>query len=236
MKMKTLIAIGAATFLAACTAFSAQEVKDLKLAAEGLTKLEINCGAGFLKVYGAGGPGSIEVKAEISARGVDQDKMKEFIQDHVKLSLEKRGDLAVLTSEIKEHPIFFSHNAVINLTVSLPVGMDLAVDDGLGSIDIREIEGNVAIDDGSGELRAENVRGDLNVDDGSGKIEVRGVTGDVRIDDGSGALRVVEVGGDLRIDDGSGDIEVDGVGKDLILEDTGSGRLFYSNIKGKVIK
>jgi len=236
MKMKTLFAVGAATFLAACMAFSAQEVKTLKLAAEGLTKLEIDCGAGFLVVKGAGGLGEIEVKAEISARGIDKDEMKKFIEDHVKLSLEKRGGQAVLTSEIREQLLFFPRDAVIDLTVSLPAGVALAVDDGSGSIDIRDIEGSVVIEDGSGELHVENVRGDLEVDDGSGEIEIRGVTGDVRIDDGSGTLRVVEVGGSLTIDDGSGSIDIDGVGKDLALKETGSGSLHFRNVKGRVIK
>jgi len=234
--MKTRAGVFAAIFLAGSLAYSAQEVKVLKLPAAGVDKLEIDCGAGFLKVHGVEGLDSIEVNAEIRADGVGQEKMNKFIQDHVKLTLENRGGRAVLTSAVKENILSFSRDAVIDLTVRIPKKMDLRVDDGSGAIDIGDIIGNLDIEDGSGEMRIENIQGGLKIDDGSGSIELRGITGDVAIDDGSGSLTVVDVGGSLTIDDGSGDIDIDGVGKDLILEETGSGGLHFRNVKGQVTK
>jgi hypothetical protein len=234
MKMKA--AIITIIFLTVPLAFSAQVDKTLKLPAEGISKLGIDCGAGFLKVHGVDGLGAIEVRAEIRARGIDQDEMKKFIEDHVRLTLENKGGRAVLTSQIKDHGPFFFRDSVIDLTVAVPKKIDLSIDDGSGEIDVRDILGNLSVDDGSGELRVENIQGNLEIDDGSGEIEVRGITGDVKVDDGSGCLSVFDVGGSLTIDDGSGDIEVDGVGKDLILKETGSGGLHFRNVKGQVIK
>jgi DUF4097 and DUF4098 domain-containing protein YvlB len=226
----------AAIFLMSSLAFSAQEVKNLKLPAEGITKLEINCGAGFLKVQGVEGLKAIEVKAEIYAQGVSEKEMNKFIEDHIKLTLESKGSGAVLVSEVKEHSFFSFREATIDLTVNIPKKMDLNVDDGSGLIEIGNITGNLYIDDGSGGMEVENIQGDLRIDDGSGDIEVKGITGDVEIDDGSGPITVMNVGGSVTVDDGSGDIDVDGVGKNLILKDTGSGDVNFKNIKGQVIK
>jgi DUF4097 and DUF4098 domain-containing protein YvlB len=234
--MKSRIAIFAIIFLAGSLAFSGQETRNLKLPAAGTDKLEIDCGAGFLKVQGVEGLGAIEVKADIFVKGVDDKDMKSFIQDHVKLSLEKEGSRAVLVSEVKDRLFFSFGDAHIDLTVNVPKKMDLGIDDGSGSIEIAHIMGNLSIEDGSGEILVEDIQGNLEIDDGSGEIEVRTVSGDVTIDDGSGSLSVFDIGGSLTVDDGSGSIEVDGVAKDLILKETGSGGVHFQNVKGQVVK
>jgi DUF4097 and DUF4098 domain-containing protein YvlB len=234
--MRTRLVVIAAIFLVVSSGISAQEVKTLKLPAEGVNTLEISCGAGFLKVHGVEGLNTIEVNAEISVRGVGQDDMKKFIENHVTLSLENKGGRAVLMSDIKERPIFSFHDARIDLTVSVPRKMNLDVDDGSGSIDIGNIIGDLYIEDGSGEMLVENIQGNLKIVDGSGEIHVREISGNVAIDDGSGSITAVRIGGSLTIDDGSGSIDVDGVEKDLILKETGSGGVHFRNIKGQVIK
>jgi hypothetical protein len=234
--MKSKCLIFALVFLAGSLACSAQEVKNLNLPTQGIEKLEINCGAGFLKVQGVEGLNAIEVKADIYAKGISEEDMKGFIEDHVKLTLEPKGNRVVLVSEVRNNSFFSSHDAKIDLTVSIPKKMNLNIDDGSGSIDIGNITGDLYIEDGSGGMRVENIQGDLEIDDGSGEIDVQGITGNVVIDDGSGSIAVNDVGGSVTIDDGSGSIDVDGVGKDLILKETGSGSLHFRNIKGQVIK
>lgn len=234
--MKPKIAIFAAILLASCSAFSGQETKNLNLPAQGIDKLEISCGAGFLKVQGMEGLNSIEVKAEIYVRGAEDEDMKSYIKDHVKLTLEKKGSRAVLISEVKDRPFFSFRDARIDLTVNVPRKMDMGIEDGSGLIDIGHIMGSLSIVDGSGEIKVEDIQGVLEIDDGSGGIEVRAVSGDVTIDDGSGSISVADVGGTVTVDDGSGSIDIDGVAKDLILKETGSGGLHFRNIKGQVIK
>jgi hypothetical protein len=234
MKSKTVIF--AAIFLAGSLAFSAQEVKTLGLAAQGIDKLGIDCGAGFLKVRGVEALNSIEVKAEIYVGGIADKKMKEFLEDHVKLTLEKKGSSALLVSRVDNRPFSFFREARIDLTVNVPKKMDMRIDDGSGSIDVEGIIGHLTIDDGSGGIRVENIQGDLEIDDGSGEIEIRDVAGNVTIHDGSGGIDVVKIGGSLTVSDGSGGIDIDRVEKDLILKETGSGGVHYRNIKGRVIK
>jgi len=235
--MKSATVIFAAIFLAGSLAFSAQEAKTLSLAAQGIDKLEIDGGAGFLRIRGVETLNAIEVKAEIYVRGIADKKMKEFLEDHVKLTLEKKGGYAVLVGRIDSRLSFFSfREAWIDLTVNIPKKMNIRIDDGSGSIDVESIIGNLVIEDGSGGIRVENIQGDLDIDDSSGEIEVRGVTGNVSIDDGSGGIEITDIGGSLTVSDGSGGIDIDRVGKDLILRGTGSGGVHYRNIKGRVIK
>jgi DUF4097 and DUF4098 domain-containing protein YvlB len=234
--MKSTTLIFAAFFMTASLAFSAQEIKPLSLAAQGIDKLEIDCGAGFLRVRGVEALNSIEVKAEIYVRGIADKKMKEFLEDHVKLTLEKKGSSALLVSRVDNRPFSFFREARIDLTVNIPKKMNIRIDDGSGSIDVESIIGNLVIEDGSGGIRVENIQGDLDIDDSSGEIEVRGVTGNVSIDDGSGGIEITDIGGSLTVSDGSGGIDIDRVEKDLILRGTGSGGVHYRNIKGRVIK
>ena len=234
--MKPTTLISAAFFVTASLAFSAQEIKPLSLAAQGIDKLEIDCGAGFLRVRGVEALNSIEVKAEIYVRGIADQKMKEFLKDYVKLSLEKKGSSAVLVSRIDNRPFSFFREARIDLTVNVPKKIDMRIDDGSGSIDVESIMGNLTIDDGSGGIRVENIQGDLKIDDGSGEIEIRDIAGNVTIHDGSGGIDAINIGGSLTVSDGSGGIDIDRVEKDLILKDTGSGGVHYRDIKGRVIK
>lgn len=210
--------------------------KTLSLPADGLRELIVDAGAGSLKIEGVEGLSAIEVRAQIFVRGIRGGKIEEFLEDHLRLSLEKSGSAAVLKGYFHFSGIsFFAGEASIDLTVRVPKTMDLEVDDGSGWMGIRGIQGNVEIDDGSGDLTVENVEGDLEIDDGSGDINVRDITGGVVIDDGSGSMEVLMVGRDVTVDDGSGGIFIEDVGGDVILESTGSGSVHTDKVRGRVI-
>ncbi|NIT57710.1 MAG: hypothetical protein GWN00_16210, partial [Aliifodinibius sp.] len=72
------------------------ETRELKLAGEGIEQIVIDCGAGFLKLSGEKGLQTIQVSAEILARGIDKDDFEKFMRRNVELSLEKHGSKAVL--------------------------------------------------------------------------------------------------------------------------------------------
>ncbi len=251
--MKFRIIIVAVFFLCASFSFAYEDVRNLSLSAKGIDELEIDCGAGFLKVYGKQGLNTIKVEAEIVLEGKSDKNAEEFLKKYLDLSLEKRGSRAVLTSGFKEYRSLFSfRNKLINLTVSIPAEMDLDVDDGSGYITIEDIagnlviddgsgdieivnnKGNVDVDDGSGEVELEEITGDVSVDDGSGDVSVEGVSGDVSVDDGSGSIIIRNVGGSVTVRDGSGSISIDGVEKDVSIPSDGSGSVRINNVKGKV--
>ncbi|MCK4557907.1 MAG: DUF4097 family beta strand repeat protein [Candidatus Aminicenantes bacterium] len=251
--MKFKIIFLAVFFLCATSLFAHREVKELSLSAQGIEKLEIDCGAGFLKVYGKEGLKEIRVEAEIVLDGKSEKSAEEFIQKYLDLSLEKRGSRAVLTSGFESYRSMFSFgNKVVNLTVNMPKDMNLDVDDGSGSIriediagevkvddgsgsmEIMNIKGNLEVDDGSGEIDVEEINGNVSVDDGSGEISIEGVSGDVSVDDGSGSMIIRNIEGSVTVRDGSGSITIDGVEKDVYIPSDGSGSVQVKNVKGKV--
>lgn len=222
-------------FLSASLGLAYEEVKNLSLSAQGIETLEIDCGAGFLKVFGREDLGNIEVEAEIILEGLSDQKAKRFIREKVNLSLERRGSRALLISEMKRYSSLFSfRRKVINLTVNMPKNMDLDIDDGSGEMIVEDIAGNVYVEDGSGTMEIKNIAGDVTVDDGSGDIKVLGVIGDVDIDDGSGTVNVEDVSGSVSIDDGSGTIYVRNVGENVILDDS-SGSINVDGVEGNVV-
>lgn len=235
--MRVRISFLVLLFLCASFAFAYQEMKNLSLSAEGIEQLEIDCGAGFLKVQGIEDLKQIEVSAEIIVKGLSERREQKFIQKNITLTLKKRGGRAVLVSKIKSSTSFFSlREKIINLTVNLPKNIDLNVDDGSGWMRIENITGRLHIDDGSGEMHIEKIEGNVEIDDGSGDIDVRDISGDISIDDGSGAIYVKSIGGNVTLSDSSGSINVDGVDKDVEIRDDGSGSVRIKNVKGKVIK
>jgi hypothetical protein len=220
--------------LCATVALSFEKTKDLRLDADGIHKLEIDSGAGFLKVRGNSSSSEIEVKAVIIVKGKNDEDAPEYIRKNVVLALERKGDRAVLVSKFKNQ--LFSGSRVINLTVNAPQNIHLDVEDGSGEISIQDITGDLYVEDGSGEIEIENIQGEVRIDDGSGTLDVREVKGDVSIDDGSGTIDVTNISGSVVVDDGSGSINIEGVGGDVYIKDDGSGSLRIRNVKGKVIK
>jgi hypothetical protein len=220
--------------LCVTAAFSFEKVKELNLSAEGIKNFKIDSGSGFLKVTGNSSLRDIQVSAVIIVKGKSDKDATEYIRKNVVLTLEKKGDKAVLVSKFKN--TLFSGSRVINLKVRVPKNIHIDVDDSSGEMSIQDINGDIYVDDGSGEIEIENILGNVKIDDGSGSIRVRDVKGDVSIDDGSGSIDVNGVGGSVVVDDGSGSIDIEGVGGDVHIKDDGSGSLSISDVKGKIFK
>lgn len=254
MKRTVVFVLLCVALAGALSAF--ETTKTLTLTAQDLRRLEIRAGAGSLTVTGREGLTAIEVKAEVIAPHVRDKDMESYFKDSVELTLEKRGDAAVLVSRVRnEGRLFhFGDNTRVDLTVAVPKSLALDVDDGSGgmvvedlaaavriedgsgSIRVRNVDGPLRINDGSGEITVEGVRNGVEIDDGSGGIEVSDVTGDVSVDDSSGEIRIRRVGGTVTVDDGSGGIDIKDVGKDVRLISTGSGGVDVSEVKGRVIR
>lgn len=253
MKRSALVLLLMAVTAMAALGF--EKTQTLTLAAEGLTKIEVTAGAGFLKVSGVEGARAVEVKAEIVVSGVSDKDMEEYIKDHIELELRKAGSTAVLVGRIREHGFsFMPREALIDLTVTVPKGLAVEIDDGSGeltvngvsgglrikdgsgSMEVKSIVGDLWIDDGSGEIEVDDVQGNVEIIDGSGETDVRNVTGDLSIDDGSGGITLGKIGGTVTVEDGSGSLRIDDVGKDVRIKHKGSGSVDVTNVKGKVIR
>jgi DUF4097 and DUF4098 domain-containing protein YvlB len=262
MKLQTLliviILIIAWFFAMDASSYQAEKEFNLNLQAEGIKMFEIDCGSGYLRVKGVEGLKQIEVDATLITKGIDEEDVEEFKNKHVKLKLEQDGKKARLISEIKSgfsvSSLFKRKEACINLDVRIPKNLDLEIDDGSGSIEVSNVNGNVEVDDGSGSIEIVNIKGWVNIDDGSGSTILENIGGKVKVNDGSGTIKITDVGGDVDVDDssgtlsiynikgsvvvddGSGGIVIDGVDKDVYIKGAGSGSLSIRNVKGKVRK
>jgi len=150
----------AVLLLGASFVLSFEKVKSLSMAAEGISKVEIDCGAGFLKVTGDETLKSIEVRAGIIVSGKSEDKAQEYIDKNIE------GDVAVDdgSGEID----------------ALDITGNVDVDDGSGSIHLVNIGQNVVLSDGSGSIDIDGVEGDVIIkDDGSGGVSINNVKGKI---------------------------------------------------------
>jgi DUF4097 and DUF4098 domain-containing protein YvlB len=215
------------------------ESRNLSISAEDIKRLEIDCGAGFLKVTGIEGLREIKVEAEIIIDGINKKRAKDYIRNNARLDLKAKGSRAILESYFNDSDSFLSNlfsskSARIDLTVRIPKTMAVDIEDGSGLIQTCDIDNDITIDDGSGDVSAENIRGNLDMNDGSGGIELEYIVGDVDIDDASGEIDAFDVDGDLAIEDGSGSIRVKDVSGNVRIED-GSGDITIRNVSGGII-
>jgi hypothetical protein len=232
-----------------------QETRTLTLDSKNLSNFKVDVGAGSLSIVGVPNTDTITVKATIHIGSSSDSKAERYIKDYLELRLTARGDRAVLVSDFDNDWsitkwIGGNVNSRVDIELTMPQIMNLDVNDGSGSMEIRNVMGKVDIDDGSGNIELETIGGDVKIDDGSGSIDVKSVKGDVDIDDGSGnadlehiigsvviddgsgSITIKDVTGSVEIDDGSGNIKVDHVSENVNIIDNGSGSSRISNVDG----
>ena len=222
--------------------------REITMSAAGVALLNIDAGSGTLHVEGQEGLDEIVMVGRVCASN------EEYLDD-LQLSVEQSatGEVTLVT----HYPERTSrsggnHTARIDLTVLMPLGLnvdiddssgemevsgtgDLNIDDSSGSIRVSGVIGSLIIDDSSGGLDVEDVSGDVSIEDGSGGVVVRAIQGSLRLRDGSGGIEAAAVGHDVIVEsDGSGGIEVRDVGGDFIVERDGSGGIRHSGVQGRV--
>ncbi len=211
--------------LVGCDVFTCDETaeRSASAAAEGISTVRIIAEAGSLDVDGQ--LNLTEVGAEGTACASNTSDL-----DDIQVEVTTSGSEIVIEARTP------NGDAQFDVRVTVPDSVLVEIEDGSGSIDVRDVAG-VRINDGSGDVHVAGVSGDLVVvDDGSGGLDLRDVAGTVEIRvDGSGDITVAEVGGDVRIgSDGSGSIRVTDVGGDFEVGDDGSGSISHSNVAGTV--
>jgi hypothetical protein len=232
---------------------SIENTQHLELSIKDIQSIQIICGPGSLDVFGVERSDRIKITATVKINGITQNRLQDFLDKHVLLSLKKRNRKAVLQSEFKNQNLMKA-DAKIDLTVEVPKSLrvkiddgsgsifvtdlstDLKIVDGSGSIEIRMTAGPVSISDGSGKIELTDITGNLEVKDGSGMINISRVRGNVHVVDGSGSMTIKDIDGSLTVTDGSGSIEISDVTQNVFIKDAGSGILEIEGVKGKVIR
>jgi len=215
--------------------------RQLQLNANNLQQLVAETEAGDLHIIGEKGREQIEVEARVNFDNIDQ----------LELTLEAKGNAAVLVARNKEQVSFgYVDNASVDLVVRVPERFALKLEDGSGDTRVEGLTGDLLIADGSGNLQVSGGR-QVTIEDGSGNLSLAQTSGNVSIDDGSGDISASQIGGTLTLTDGSGDVEInqvqgtvtidDGSGDirvaqagGLTVDDDGSGELSYQQISGRI--
>ena len=233
--MKELMLALAAGACCATTALAQRDAdytapREASASTAGARRIFVDAGAGSLRIEGKRG------LTEVRARGTAYASSRGML-DQIKLVATRRGDVVELRTEIPEQRggDWDNWQAGIDLVVEVPDSLALDVEDGSGSLEIRNV-GALEVRDGSGEMTIEHVRGALTIRDGSGTIRVDDVRGAVDIpDDGSGTIEIRRVAGSVHVGSkGSGSIDVDDVAGSFTVVSKGSGSVSYDNVKGAV--
>lgn len=206
------------------------------------------------------GGGELHIEGEVGRRSVlatgiacaPREKQLERLQ----LRISREGDSLVVATEIPEgfNPLnWWRADGVIHLTVKVPAGISIDVEDSSGSARVSKV-GSARITDSSGDLYIENIKGSVTVGDGSGQIFVHDIQGPLRLADGSGEISITQIMGDIIIannasggikiedvrgsvtigDDGAGDISVERVSGSVKIEEDGAGDILVSSVKNDV--
>jgi len=202
--------------------------RELTVSVSAGSTLSVNAGSGELRIEGRQGLDEIQAVGRVCA------SHEEFLDD-LQITAEMVGQNVVLSAHYPETWGWRGNRtARIDLTIAMPLGMELDVDDSSGSMVISG-SGELRIDDSSGSMRVSGINGSLSIDDSSGDIVVEDVAGDVEIRDGSGGIDVRDVRGTVSLRDGSGGIDVAEVERDVIVEDDGSGSIDVRAVGGDFI-
>jgi len=230
---------------------SVRQTRHIELPAQGLYRLEVICGAGSLYLKGLEDFHTIRVAAHIEVEDAQKAMGQAFIEENMHLDMKRTKDTVVLRSEFNPSSVK-GLEARINLTVEIPMRLDvkiidtsgpirvseisgnLEIDDESGKIEVETIDGNVTVKDGSGSIVIEDIDGRVSVRDGSGRIEVYHVEGDVSVTDGSGEIIIRQTEGNVTVFDDTGDITIDGVSGHVFINQAGSGDLDIENVGGRV--
>jgi len=229
---------------------SVSQARHIEMAARGIHRLEVICGAGSLDVKGIEDSNTIRVAAQVEVENVQKRMEQAFIDQNMHLDMKKTKDTAVLRSEFGP-TAGKGAEARINLVVEVPLRLDvkiidtsgpirvketlgnIEIDDESGKIEVETVEGNVTVKDGSGSILIEDIDGKVSVRDGSGPMEIYHVEGDVVVTDGSGEIIIRQIEGNVTVSDDTGDITIDGVSGNVFINEAGSGDLVIDNVGGR---
>lgn len=213
-----------------------EETRELTLDAADLQALRIEAGAGSLEIIGEADTDGIAVNALITVPDASPDEAAERMDERMVLSLVRKDGGAELKGYFRSGGNWFGDSPGIRLEVRMPARMSLDVKDGSGSIEVRDVRGDIELDDGSGSITMAEVAGNLRLKDGSGSIEISDAGGDISLVDGSGSISLRGVAGSVTIEDGSGSIDVAGVSGDVTIPESGSGSVDVRDVQGRVAR
>ena len=202
--------------------------REARLDAAGAKRLRVFARAGSLEIQGREGATAVDVTGRACSSSSGQ-------LDKIQIEVDRKGDVLTVRAEIPESSFGWRSYSRLDLTLEVPLGLALEVDDTSGSVVIRDVA-SLEIEDGSGEIEIDRIGGDLEISDGSGSISATVIEGNVTVrEDGSGSMTLTDVRGDVEIrEDGSGSITIRRVRGSVHIGEDGSGSITVADVSGSV--
>lgn len=120
----------------------------------------------------------------------------------------------------------------VDLELRVPAGLNVHIDNHMGRMHARQVDGQLSMRTGSGDIDASGIHGALTARSGSGDIAVDDVSGPTRVNTGSGDVKLRGVKGDTTVYTGSGDIKGGGLDGGRQQLQTGSGDITLDGLAG----
>lgn len=115
-------------------------------------------------------------------------------------------------------------------TLTIPDHMDIKINSGSGSLDVKDLDLELDMNTGSGYAELSSVDGEVRFNSGSGDINLSNVRGEFDGNTGSGSIRATDASGDLSFNTGSGDVRLKNITA-YVKANTGSGDVRADNIE-----
>lgn len=212
--------------------------------------------AGAKRVVVVARAGDLEVRpatgSVVRGTGKACASREEYLRD-LQLLTRRDGDVLYLEvgapQEMKGFGLLYAY---LDLTVEVPAGLPVTIQDSSGDIEAHDVwvekvtdsSGDMVLSGVTGDLTIADSSGDINVSRAAGRVQVQDSSGDIVIDgarevaipsDSSGDITIEQVAGDVRIEhDSSGDIRIADVGRNVQLLSDTSGEVKVSRVKGTV--
>jgi len=194
-KLEDIVGLGTASLVGAPAHRFAGEAR-FELGAAGEVAI-VNPG-GYVKVQGGEGT-EIEVQLTKRVHHVSESEAS-AIADGVELDFDASGPVARLAVVLPEGKT----PVECDLSVRLPKGASVAIENRRGRVSAFDIEGPVRIETAHDGIEAGNLTGGLKATTRHGEIRVTGVSGTVELVNRGGAIVAEDVEGDLRAETSHG--------------------------------
>ena len=127
-------------------------------------------------------------------------------------------------------------NLHVDLTVHVPKGMTVSIENKVGKIDASGVDSTLNLKSGSGDIEAKDGSGGLSAETGSGDVTVDTQSGSVNLHSGSGDVEMHhQKGGDVTLKTGSGDVKLEDIAG-VVDGETGSGGIQLRKYTGAGVK
>ncbi|HEY3314680.1 MAG TPA: DUF4097 family beta strand repeat-containing protein, partial [Bacillota bacterium] len=213
---------------------SRNAVQDLTIGKE-VKAVTIKNPVGKVRVKAGAAADQITVDATVTGNGTTQEEANRNAEA-TKVTTTVTGTLAEVTVTLPEDFAGLGINkfnlASVDLTVGLPEGLDVAVknqfgevevatgravdiDNEFGKVTVHGFAGDAVVDNQFGEVTVEEGAGSVTVVNANGAVNISDVKGDVSARSSFGAVEVNDVGGKVEARTSNGSVHIRRPGKDV---------------------